>query len=65
MYRSDEADPDGADCPEENPFGPNASQPKPQYQPSDYIFTAYGGVILHNVLVRDEVEEMVDPACAW
>ena len=64
MVRPDE-DPDGADAPEENPFGPNASQPKPQYEgTSTAVFWAYGGVILHT-LVRDEVDEMVDPACAW
>lgn len=65
MYVNADNDPDGADCPDENPFGPNASQPKPQYQPSDYIFMVYGGVVLRDVLVWDEVEEMVDPACAW
>lgn len=57
---------DGADCPEENPFSPNASQPKQsEYRPSDYIFMAYGGVILRDVLLWDEVDGDVDPACAW
>lgn len=58
---------DGDDCPAENPFSPNASQPKyrPEYRPSDYIFMAYGGVVLRDVLLWDEVDEDVDPACAW
>ena len=70
MYRSDDNDPDGADCPEENPFGPNASQPKLRdedipMEAAGHLFLAAWLVALHDVIEADEFGEMVDPACAW